>query len=238
MKQIFILLLAIPMVTVNAQTKKDSSLLKTTTNLPVKVNTPVLTPPKTLSKAVVNNLPKEKDLAIDQFQVLYEPMNKRYKLKCRVFNAGTTNIDLSLLGYFAYGSANTLTTAVSQSDPGFRLQGGPVDINIPYDLETDLPPGMQTWVNGRPYRLADFGRSIMITTRDPNAGWVFSTLNDKILKPGESVYAFGYDNAVWDSNITGAGKHRMYTLKIDPLNRIGDQNLDNNVVTYTMTNYY
>jgi hypothetical protein len=243
MKKLFFLpMLFAGAIAVDAQIKSDTSLLRRST----KVNpgvvqqqaTPSLMSPKTISKAALGTLSKEKDLAIDQFQVMYEPMNKRYKLKCRVFNAGTTDIDLSLIAYSAHGSPNTLSTAVSQSDPGFFQQSGPVELNIPYDLETELPPGVQTWVNGRPLQLMSLGRELVVTTRDPNAAWVFSSLSNKILKPGDAAYAIAYDNAVWDSKVAGAGIHRIYTLKIDPLNKIGDQNLDNNIITYTMTNYY
>jgi hypothetical protein len=180
-----------------------------------------------------------KDLAIDQFQISYEPMLKRYTLKCRIFNAGTTDIDLNLLSYYAHGAPNTLGTAVSTSDPGFGEYSFP--INIPYDLETELPAGLvengknlkllNSYLSGKTYVLA-------VTSRDPNAGWVFTINTNTILKPGESAYAMAFDNIVWERNLVGLGPHRIYTIKIDPLNKIGDQNLSNNTISVTVDNFY
>lgn len=191
-----------------------------------------------IAAKVVNQV-FSKDLAIDQFQISYEPMLKRYTLKCRIFNAGTTDIDLNLLSYYAHGSPNTLGTSVSKSDPGFGE--GSYPINIPYDLETELPAGWEQ--NGRTLKLLNgylSGKSyaLSVTGRDPNAGWVFTINTNTILKPGEAAYAMAFDNIVWERNIVGLGPHRIYTIKIDPLNKTGDQNPNNNTISVTVDNYY
>jgi len=239
---------------VSAQKKGDSILLKKEMTIKGPINPALISGSKTsqtdskiiaikpvklnIASKVINQV-FSKDLAIDQFSILYEPMLKRYTLKCRIFNAGTTDIDLKLLSYYAHGSSNTLGTSVSRSDPAFAENTYP--INIPYDLETELPAGWEKdgnklkllngYGSGKPYAL-------FVTGRDPNAGWVFTIDANTILKPGEAAYAMVFDNIVWERNLIGLGPHRIYTIKIDPLNKIGDQNPSNNIISVTVDNYY
>jgi hypothetical protein len=130
-KLTLILLMMCCLPLVYAQKKGDSHLIKRDVQVKSPI-TPVvisgakasqadsriisITPLKLNIKPRANEM-LSKDLAIDQFQISYEPMLKRYTLKCRIFNAGTTDIDLKLLSYYAHGSPNTLGTAVSKSDP-------------------------------------------------------------------------------------------------------------------------
>lgn len=255
MKKISIIVLIMCCWTiVSAQRKGDSLLIKKEMAIKGTINPPITSGSRTLqtdakviaiqpvklniASKVVNRV-LSKDLAIDQFNIVYEPMLKRYTLKCRVFNAGTTDVDLKLLSYNARGSQNTLATAVSTSDPAFVETTYP--INIPFDLQTELPAD---WVkDGNKLKLLNGYYSgkisaLFVTGRDPNSGWVFTIDNNTILKPGESVYAMAFDNVVWERNIIGLGPHRIYTIKIDPLNKIGDQNLNNNTIYVTVDNYY
>lgn len=255
MKKICFLMLFIALaMAVHAQRKSDSILIKKDVQPKAQVAPAVIagpkasqTDPKVISikpvklnvAAIVANQPFTKDLAIDQFQISYDPMLKRYTLKCRIVNAGTTDIDLNLLSYYAHGSPNTLSTSVSASDPG--LGESSYQMNIPFDLETELPSGWQE--NGRNLKLLNSYLSgktfvLAVTGRDPNAGWVFTINTNPVLKPGEAAYAMAFDNMVWQPGIVGLGPHRIYTIRIDPLNKTGDQNLSNNTISVTVDNYY
>lgn len=255
MKKIYFFMLCLAgALTVNAQKKVDSLLIKKDIQVKNQIPPAVIsgqkasgTDPKLISikpikvniAPIIANQVFAKDLAIDQFQITYEPMLKRYTLKCRIFNAGTTDIDLNLLSYYAHGSPNTLSTSVSGSDPGFGEISYPM--NIPFDLETELPAGWEE--NGRNTKLLNnylSGKTFVlaVTGRDPDAGWVFTINANPVLKPGESAYAMAFDNVVWEPNIVGLGPHRIYTIKIDPLNKTGDQNLSNNTISLTVNNYY
>ncbi len=177
-----------------------------------------------------------KDIAIELVSIAFEPANKRYVLKCKISNVGTTDIDLNILKYAVAGAPNHLLTEVTSNDPYlWNTSTYPPDINFPYDVETEYPGGGVNPLNGRSFWLKD-SRWFGSISRDPNVNIGEMLYTNTILKPGESAYAITIDGAVWNKANGSGGAHRMYSIKIDPLNKIGDQNLSNNAIYFTMDN--
>lgn len=253
MKKILILLLFIvATMAVNAQVKTNTALVKgQNTRKTIDIRVPAGTmrigqveakvvPLQSLKMKVnpqmVANQKFAKDIAIELLSISFEPANKRYILKCRVFNAGTTDIDLNLLKYAVAGAPNHLLTEVTNSDPYlWNTSTYPPDINFPFDLETELPGGGVYTLNGRSFLLMESSWFSSIS-RDPNVNVGEMLFTNTILKPGESAYAMAIDRAVWNKATGAGGAHRMYSIKIDPLNKIGDQNPNNNTIYFTMDN--
>ena len=253
MKKILILLLFIVgTMAVNAQVKTNTALVKgQNTRKTIDIRVPAGTmrvgqveakviPLKSLKMKVnpqiLANQKFAKDIAIELISISFEPANKRYILKCRVFNAGTTDIDLNLLKYAVAGAPDHLLTEVTNADPYlWNTSTYPPDINFPFDLETELPGGGVNSLNGRSFWLKESSWFSSIS-RDLNVNVGEMLYNNTILKPGESAYALAIDRAVWNKATGAGGAHRMYSIKIDPLNKIGDQNPNNNIIYFTMDN--
>lgn len=174
------------------------------------------------------------DLAVDDPQFSYDPVNKKYTLKCRIINEGAGDVDLRLLSYIAQGLPNTLYTNAAANDPNVHVSS--TDMNIPFDVETEIPGG-GVWLNGRNFILKN---SSVLTLQDRGSNSVprNSSIGNSILKPGEFVYATASDNAAWQNGSGAGGPHRIYSIRLDPLNKIGDNNLSNNFVSVTIDNYY
>lgn len=253
MKKLLILsLFVVNTIAVNAQTKTNTMITKEqnkgkTIDIRVPVGTmkvglveakviPVQSLKMKLNPQVLANQRFAKDIAIELISIAFEPANKRYILKCRIFNAGTTDIDLNLLKYAVAGAPNHLLTEVTSNDPNlWNTSTYPPDINFPFDLETELPGGGIYTLNGRSFWLKASGWFACFS-RDPNVNIGETLYNNTILKPGESAYSMAIDRLVWNKTNGSGGAHRMYSIKIDPLNKIGDQNLSNNAIYFTMDN--
>jgi hypothetical protein len=253
MKKLFILsLFVVSTIAVNAQTKTNTILTKEqntgkTIDIRVPAGTikvglveakliPVQSLKMKLNPRILANQKFEKDIAIELVSIAFEPANKRYILKCRIFNAGTADIDLNLLKYAVAGAPNHLLTEVTSNDPYlWNTSTYPPDINFPFDLETELPGGGIYTLNGRSFWLKA-SRWFACISRSPNVNIGETIYTNTILKPGESAYSIAIDGVVWDKTTGAGGAHRMYSIKIDPLNKIGDQNLSNNAIYFTMDN--
>ena len=247
----FLFLFIVATITANAQVKTNTTLVKgQNTGKTIDVKKPVgtlrvgLVEAKTiplqslkmkLNPRTIANQKFAKDIGIELISFSFEPANKRYILKCRVFNEGTTDIDLNLLKYAVAGAPNHLLTEVTNTDPNlWNTSTSTPDINFPFDVETELGyDGI--WLNGRSFWLKE-SNGFWWTSRDPNVNVGESIYNNTILKPGESAYAIAIDRAVWNKATGAGGAHRIYSIKIDPLNKIGDQNLSNNVIYFTIDN--
>ncbi|NRF40122.1 hypothetical protein [Pedobacter foliorum] len=253
MKKLLILcLFVVNTIAVSAQTKTNTILTKgqntgKTIDIRVPVGTmkvglveakviPVQSLKMKVNAQILANQKFAKDIAIELVSIAFEPANKRYILKCRIFNSGTTDIDLNLLKYAVAGAPNHLLTEVTNTDPYlWNTSTYPPDINFPFDLETELPGGGVYTLNGRSFLLQE-SSWFSSFSRDPNVNVGEMIYTNTILKPGESAYALAIDRAVWNKATGAGGAHRMYSIKIDPLNKIGDQNLSNNVIHFTMDN--
>ncbi|MFT3826611.1 MAG: hypothetical protein QM731_22005 [Chitinophagaceae bacterium] len=216
-KAIILLLLITGAMATNAQLKSDSSLLKKNAVTPVikktteqQPATPTLAPSKTISKKVLESLPKEKDLTISDLQIQKDISTGLYTISCKITNVGSGNV---LLDPISYSKCNDKSYVTEQNGLIISCKIEPENCSLSACGITNLL-----------YVYKPDGTAFSFTT--------YSTEEARTLKPGQSFIAktMHPTQIFWSKPSTCSSEKIEVMLTLDPINRIGDQDLTNNIL--------
>lgn len=188
-------------------------------SVPVKVNknivqpaasaNPSLTPPRTMTAATGTLIP-EKDLAISDIKVAKDLSNGQYTVSCKISNVGTSDIDLMKITYFK----------CNNQDYDTPMYGMIIQCDIAYGTCA-------------PNSACGYWPSLMLNVYNPDGTAMIPGIRDNSIKPGQTLNA--RSNATQIPAMQNCGNTLKVSLVLDPLNRVGDQNLANNRISATVS---
>ncbi|MDR6784948.1 hypothetical protein ABIE26_003646 [Pedobacter africanus] len=205
MKKIFILCLIIA-----AAISSDAQTTPTIKKSNVQQITPVIALPTTISKTALSRLPKEKDLALSDLQIQKDIVTGLYTISCKITNVGTSSVFLKPIGY-------------SKCD-----HEGHVTEQSAYIVHCKIEP--------ENCKLSSCGVTNLLYVYKPDGNFFSSTTyssdEDRTLKPGQSFIAktLHPTSIFWGKPDACKTDKIEVMLSLDPINRLGDQSLSNNVL--------
>jgi len=228
MKQIFFALsILIVTVTANAQLKKytDSLNKKSILPAPKKIlavatqSDPNIIPltPTILQGAnsIATGSVKAKDLAIYDPTVWYDKTKKAYFIKCKVANVGLTSMNLDQLQF---------VSCADGVNSGIRM-------GIPFIHCGVLTDG------GCGKSRCELDASHIEFLQDDGSPMMLNQLASKIFKPGQAFTAQN-TNPLWGLQASYCGTQLVFKMVLDPPNLTGDQDLGNNILSFSVPAQY
>lgn len=202
-----VLLLSLFIASVIAARAQITPVIKKTSMQPA---TPVIAPPKAISKTALSRLPKEKDLALSDLQIQKDISTGLYTISCKISNVGTSNV---LLNPISYSKCNDKTYVTEQNGLIIQCKIEPENCSLSSCGITNLL-----------YVCKPDGTLFNFTS--------YTTEDARTLKPGESFMAKTmYPTQIFWTKPSPCTSTRIeIMLTLDPINRIGDQDLGNNVL--------
>lgn len=211
-----LLLIGLGLQQVQAQKSGDTAALSRRAAKPIvnKNNTPQTTPviplPAKPTKTALSRLPKRIDLAVSDLQIQKDIATGLYIISCKISNLGTEPV---LLNPISYSKCNHENYVVEQNTYIVQCKIEPENCSLSGCGITDL---------------------LYVYKPDGNI-FSYSTYisdEDRTLKPGQSFIAktIRPTQIFWNKPDVCTADKIEVMLTLDPINRIGDQDMSNNVL--------